>query len=134
MLSAVTSDATFMLIPFTTRSQDAAIDAVRAQLVETDSNTIDVLTSHTQQIAGLKQEVARLNAALSVLTQHLIERNAVDSAQLAARFTQTMAASQAQANLVTCARCRKQVDKRTTMVSTVGTVCDPCHRALMADE
>jgi hypothetical protein len=119
---------------FRDSSQDKAIDALQHQLQEADGATVDVLTAQGQRVAALSREVTRLNAAVSVLTQYLIERGSVDGAELEARFNQSMAQSQAQANLVTCARCRKQVDKRATMVGAYGTMCDPCHRSLSVDE
>jgi hypothetical protein len=114
--------------------QDAQLDALRADHQMADGATTDVMTSLSQQLAALRQEVTRQGAALNVLTQMLMERGILDGAQMKARFDQVMDAARAQEALVACARCRKQVDKRGTHITASGTLCNACHHALMSDE
>jgi hypothetical protein len=114
--------------------QDAEIANLDAQHRAADGLTTDVLGSLTKQIAMLRQEVARQNVALTVLTQQLIERGGVDAATLATRYQEALAQAQAQANLVACARCGKRVDKRVTFITGSGAMCQACHQVMMADE
>jgi hypothetical protein len=114
--------------------QDARIEGLEAEHRAADGVTTDVIGSLAAQVSALKAEVARQNAALSVLTQLLMESGVVDGAQLGARFQQATKELQAQANRIACARCRKQVDKRTTQITSSGALCDVCFAAMMADD
>ncbi len=114
--------------------QDAALDNLAQEQRVADGLTTDVLGSMAQQIAALRQEVARQNAALSTLTQLLMEKGVVNSAELKSRFDQAMASAQAQANVTACTRCRKQVDKRQTQITSSGAMCVACYQAMQADD
>lgn len=114
--------------------QDAALDNLDQQHRAADGATTDALGSLASQLAAAKAELARQNVAMSVLVQVLIERGVVDGAQLKARFDQAMSQAQAAANMVSCARCRRQVDKRATQITSSGGMCDACYRALMTDD
>src|SRR5688572_5993639 len=114
--------------------QDAQLANLQAEQRAADGATTDVLSSLVAQVTQLKQEVARQNIALTVLTQALLERGGVDGAALKARFDQAMGELQAQANLVVCGRCRKRVDRRYTQIGATGTFCDACHQVMNADE
>ena len=87
-----------------------------------------------QQIAALRQEVARQNAALATLTQLLMEKSVVNGPELQSRFDQAMASAQAQANITACVRCRKQVDKRATQITSSGAMCGACYQAMQSDD
>lgn len=114
--------------------QNARMAQLEGQLEQADGATTDVLGALSQQLKKLQQEVARQNAALTVLTQVLIERGAVDGGVLKQRFDQAMVAAQAAANTIVCMRCRKQVDRSATQITDQGAVCGACYQALMSDE
>jgi formylmethanofuran dehydrogenase subunit E len=45
-----------------------------------------------------------------------------------------MNALKAKANMVVCARCRKQVDKSRTQITDGGLFCDECYRAIYLED
>ena len=114
--------------------QDAAIDNLDQQQRIADGATTDVLGSLASQLAAAKAELARQNIATTVLVQMLIERGVVDGAQLKARFDQAMSQAQAASNLTSCARCKRQVEKRATQMTSSGGMCNACYQNLMSDE
>jgi hypothetical protein len=114
--------------------QDHNLRQVQEQFEQADGLTSDVMSSLASRIVALQQEVARQNAALTVLTQMLLERGVVDGNALKARFDQLLAANAASANLIACARCRKTVDKRRTQMSGSGPICEACAQAIALDD
>jgi len=113
--------------------QDSELARIDAQHTAADGATTDAMGTLAGQIAALRQEVARQNVALTVLTQMLIERGGVDASQLKARFDQGMSRAAAEASLFTCPRCKQRVDKRRTQITASGTLCDDCYRAVMLE-
>jgi hypothetical protein len=114
--------------------QDAALENLDAQHRAADASTTDALGSLASQLAAVKAELAHQKAATTVLVQMLMERGLVDGAQLKARFDQALGQAQAAANMVSCARCRKQVERRSTQITSSGAMCDACFRAFSLDE
>ncbi len=109
---------------------ESQVEGAKAEQRFADGVTTDVLASQAARVAQLEREVARQSVALNVLTQLLIERGGVDGASLKARFDAAMAQLQAQASLVTCGRCKRQVEKRKTRIGPDGALCEPCYQAL----
>jgi hypothetical protein len=114
--------------------QDAEMRRLEAQQQVADGATTDVLASLVKQVKQLQQEAARQNVMITVLTQALIESGGVNGGVLKQRYDQAMTQAQAQANLVVCGRCRKQVDRRYTQMSANGPLCDGCYQELHSDE
>lgn len=109
---------------------EGQVEEAKAEQRFADGVTTDVLAGQAARLTQLEREVARQSVALNVLTQLLIERGGVDGASLKARFDAGMAQLNAQANLVTCGRCKRQVEKRQTRIGSSGALCEACYQAL----
>jgi hypothetical protein len=114
--------------------QDLQIANLEAQQQLNEGTTTSVLHSLVVQVGQLRQEVARQNVAITVLTQMLMERGGVDGAELKKRFDEGMEQLRVAANFIQCPRCKRNVEKRYTQISASGVLCDPCHRAINGNE
>ena len=83
-----------------------------------------------QRLAGQARQLKALRAVVGVLTTMLKESGAVDGDMLDLRLEAAVANSEEEierAVTVACQRCGAQVDRRRTVVTGAGTVCDRCH-------
>jgi hypothetical protein len=112
------------------RRLDREVERLEGQHREADDATIESLAALAKRLSAVEKELARQNLAVTLLTQLLMERGAVDGAELRKRFEAAMSQAQAQANLVSCARCKKQVEKRATHITSFGPYCTACYNEL----
>ena len=112
------------------RIDDARARADRA-LAAANEHALDASLA-VQRLAGQARQLKALRAVVGVLTTMLKESGAVDGAMLDLRLEAAVANSEEEierAVTVACQRCGAQVDRRRTVVTGAGTVCDRCHAA-----
>lgn len=83
-----------------------------------------------QRLAAQARQLKALRAVVGVLTTMLKERGALDGDMLDIRLEAAIANSEEEIErvvTVACQRCGAQVERRRTVVTGAGTVCDRCH-------
>lgn len=83
------------------------------------------------RVRAQDREIKLLRAALGVLAAMLRDNGVVDpemlDVRLEAAITNAEEEIETAANTVTCPRCNRQVDRRITVMTEAGVVCDRCH-------
>lgn len=83
------------------------------------------------RVRAQDREIKLLRAALGVLAAMLRDNGVVNPEMLDARLEAAIANAEEEievaASTVTCPSCRRQVDRRITVMTEAGIVCDRCH-------
>lgn len=83
------------------------------------------------RVRSQDREIKLLRAALGVLAAMLRDNGLVNADMLDVRLEAAIANAEEEievaANTVTCPSCRRQVDRRITVMTEAGIVCDRCH-------
>lgn len=116
--------------------EDRRIDAARARadhaVAVADAHALDAtlgLQRLEQRLAAQARQLKTLRAVIGVLTTMLKDSGAVDGDMLDIRLEAAIANSEEEVErvvTVACQRCGAQVDRRRTVVTASGTVCDRC--------
>lgn len=84
-----------------------------------------------QRTRSQEREIKLLRTVVGVLAAMLRDSGAIDADMLDLRLEAAIANAEeeidAAANTVTCPSCRRQVDRRITVMTEAGIVCDRCH-------
>lgn len=117
--------------------EDRRIDAARARadhaLAVANEHALDATLAVQrleQRLAAQAKQLKTLRAVIGVLTTMLKDSGAVDGEMLDIRLEAAIANSEEELErvvTVACQRCGAQVDRRRTVVTGAGTVCDRCH-------
>lgn len=83
------------------------------------------------KVVAQDREIKLLRAAIGVLAAMLRDQGVVDGDMLDLRLEAAMENAEEEidhaANTITCPRCNRQVDRRITVMTEAGVVCDRCH-------
>jgi Zn finger protein HypA/HybF involved in hydrogenase expression len=83
------------------------------------------------KLAAQDREIKLLRAAVGVLAAMLRDNGVVDGEMLDIRLEAAMENAEEEidhaANTITCPRCQRQVDRRITVMTEQGVICDRCH-------
>jgi hypothetical protein len=83
------------------------------------------------RVAAQDREIKLLRAAVGVLAAMLRDNGVVDGDMLDLRLEAAMENAEEElehaANTMTCPRCSRQVDRRITVMTEQGVMCDRCH-------
>jgi hypothetical protein len=83
------------------------------------------------RVAAQDREIKLLRAAVGVLAAMLRDNGVVDGEMLDLRLEAAIANAEEEievaTNMVTCPQCQRQVDRRITVMTEQGIVCDRCH-------
>jgi hypothetical protein len=83
------------------------------------------------RVAAQDREIKLLRAAVGVLAAMLRDNGVVDGEMLDLRLEAAIANAEEEievaANMITCPQCHRQVDRRITVMTEQGIVCDRCH-------
>ena len=84
-----------------------------------------------RRVSAQDKEIKLLRAAVGVLAAMLRDNGVVDASMLDMRLEAAMANAEDEiehaANTVTCPSCKRQVDRRVTVMTELGILCDRCH-------
>lgn len=84
-----------------------------------------------QRTRTQEREINVLRTVVGVLAAMLRDSGAIDADMLDLRLEAAIANAEEEidvaANTVTCPTCRRQVDRRITVMTEAGIVCDRCH-------
>jgi Zn finger protein HypA/HybF involved in hydrogenase expression len=83
------------------------------------------------RVGAQEREIKLLRAAVGVLAAMLRDNGIVDGEILDLRLEAAIANAEEEievaANTITCPQCHRQVDRRITVMTEQGVVCDRCH-------
>jgi hypothetical protein len=106
---------------------NAAMEVAQAQ-GDAFGGAIASLRGH---VAAQHREIKLLRAAVGVLAATLRDNGVVDGEMLDLRLEAAIANAEEEievaTTMITCPRCRRQVDRRITVMTEQGVVCDRCH-------
>lgn len=109
---------------------NTALDRGTAAL-EASSAQSDAISRMLGRLAAQDREIKLLRAAVGVLAAMLRDNGVVDGEMLDLRLEAAMENAEEEidhaANTITCPRCNRQVDRRITVMTEAGVVCDRCH-------
>lgn len=109
---------------------NTALDRGTAAL-EASSAQSDAIGRMLGRLAAQDREIKLLRAAVGVLAAMLRDQGVVDGEMLDLRLEAAMENAEEEidhaANTITCPRCNRQVDRRVTVMTESGVVCDRCH-------
>jgi hypothetical protein len=133
-------------ISFFTLAQDSRTSLTEAAAIGAAHNRADAAMEVAQAqgdafgsaIARLEQrtiaqarEIKLLQTAVGVLAAMLRDNSTLDGDMLDLRLEAAIANAEEEievaASTVTCPSCRRQVDRRVTVMTEAGVVCDRCH-------
>lgn len=107
-----------------------ALDRGTAALEATSAQS-DAIGGMLGRLAAQDREIKLLRAAIGVLAAMLRDNGVVDGEMLDIRLEAAMENAEEEidhaANTVTCPQCNRQVDRRVTVMTEQGIVCDRCH-------
>jgi hypothetical protein len=106
---------------------DAAVEIAQVQ-GDAIGNAIARLD---QRVRAQDRDIKLLRTALGALAAMLRDSGALDAEMLDLRLEAAIANAEEEidtaANTVTCPSCRRQVERRITVMTEAGIVCDRCH-------
>ncbi len=109
---------------------NTALDRGTAAL-EASSAQSDAIGRMLGRLAAQDREIKLLRAAVGVLAAMLRDNGVVDGEMLDLRLEAAMENAEEEidhaANTITCPRCNRQVDRRITVMTEAGVICDRCH-------
>lgn len=109
---------------------NTALDRGTAALEATSAQG-DAIGRMLGRLAAQDREIKLLRAAVGVLAAMLRDNGVVDGEMLDLRLEAAMENAEEEidhaANTVTCPRCNRQVDRRITVMTEQGVICDRCH-------
>jgi len=83
------------------------------------------------KVVAQDREIKLLRAAIGVLAAMLRDQGVVDGDMLDLRLEAAMENAEEEidhaANTITCPRCNREVDRRITVMTEQGVICDRCH-------